>query len=244
MRVSSRDLSSSIAHGLPRKTIPYHARTGVSTRRVLKRGHLKAFNSSLATASSSSSRLDHPPINQADSGHSGTFPSKESRSPIEHYQHLIDTKVLRGDEHQTRIIHILQDLHNSLAQYNPPHIPQQSSSNSLLSRFFTKDAPLPTKPPEDAPKGLYLHGDVGTGKTMLMDLFYNTLPPSVKRKRRVNFHAFMIDVHKRLHGAKLAMGYKGGDPIVPVARDLAREAYILCFDEFQASQSCLITLGT
>jgi protein AFG1 len=70
---------------------------------------------------------------------------------------------------------------------------------------------------------------------MLMDLFYNTLPPSVKRKRRVHFHAFMIDVHKRLHGAKLAMGYKGGDPIVPVARDLAREAYILCFDEFQVT---------
>lgn len=68
---------------------------------------------------------------------------------------------------------------------------------------------------------------------MLMDLFYNTLPPSTKRKRRVHFHAFMIDVHKRLHAAKLAMGYDGGDPIAPVARDLARETYILCFDEFQ-----------
>jgi protein AFG1 len=235
MRVSSRNLSSPIAHGLPGKTIPYHARTGISTRRVLERGHLKAFNSSLATASSSSSRFDHISINQPGSGHTDSSPGKESRSPIKHYQHLINTNVLRGDQHQTRIIHILQDLHNSLAQYNPPHIPQYSSSNSLLSRFFTKEAPLPMKPPEDAPKGLYLHGDVGTGKTMLMDLFYNTLPPSVKRKRRVHFHAFMIDVHKRLHAAKLAMGYKGGDPIVPVARDLAREAYILCFDEFQVT---------
>ncbi len=70
---------------------------------------------------------------------------------------------------------------------------------------------------------------------MLMDLFFHTLPPSIKRKRRVHFHAFMIDVHKRLHAAKLAMGYRGGDPIVPVARDLAREASVLCFDEFQVT---------
>jgi peroxisome-assembly ATPase len=68
---------------------------------------------------------------------------------------------------------------------------------------------------------------------MLMDLFYHTLPPSVTRKRRVHFHAFMIDVHKRLHAAKAAMGHKGGDSIPPVARDLANDAYVLCFDEFQ-----------
>ena len=68
---------------------------------------------------------------------------------------------------------------------------------------------------------------------MLMDLFYHSLPSSIPRKRRVHFHAFMIDVHKRLHAAKTAMGYRGGDPIVPVARDLAQGAYVLCFDEFQ-----------
>lgn len=70
---------------------------------------------------------------------------------------------------------------------------------------------------------------------MLMDLFFQTLPSTVTRKRRVHFHAFMIDVHKRLHAAKIAMGYRGGDPIAPVARDLAREAYVLCFDEFQVT---------
>lgn len=68
---------------------------------------------------------------------------------------------------------------------------------------------------------------------MLMDLFFNTLPPSVKRKRRVHFHAFMIDVHKRIHAVKLAMGHNGGDPIPVVARELARQANVLCFDEFQ-----------
>ena len=68
---------------------------------------------------------------------------------------------------------------------------------------------------------------------MLMDLFYNTLPSHIKRKRRVHFHAFMIDVHKRVHAAKIKLGLDGGGPIEPVARDLAREAYVLCFDEFQ-----------
>lgn len=71
---------------------------------------------------------------------------------------------------------------------------------------------------------------------MLMDIFYQALPSTITRKRRVHFHAFMIDVHKRLHAAKIAMGYRGGDPIVPVARDLAREASVLCFDEFQVCE--------
>lgn len=71
---------------------------------------------------------------------------------------------------------------------------------------------------------------------MLMDLFYNTLPGNIKRKRRVHFHSFMIDVHKRIHAAKRRLGLNGGDPIAPVARDLADEAYVLCFDEFQVSQ--------
>ena len=71
---------------------------------------------------------------------------------------------------------------------------------------------------------------------MLMDIFYQTLPTTITHKRRVHFHAFMIDVHKRLHAAKIAMGHRGGDPIVPVARDLARDASVLCFDEFQVCE--------
>jgi protein AFG1 len=67
---------------------------------------------------------------------------------------------------------------------------------------------------------------------MLMDLFYNTLPARITHKKRVHFHAFMLDVHKRMHTAK-AKG--AGDPLMPVARDLANEAHVLCLDEFQVT---------
>jgi protein AFG1 len=67
---------------------------------------------------------------------------------------------------------------------------------------------------------------------MLMDLFYNTLPTRISHKRRVHFHAFMLDVHRRMHDAKVA---GAGDPLLPVARDLADEAHVLCLDEFQVT---------
>ena len=85
-------------------------------------------------------------------------------------------------------------------------------------------------------KGLYIYGEVGRGKTMRMDLFYEASP--VKRRRRAHFHEFMIDVHERVHALRQKM--KAGehadqDPIELVARDLASEAWLLCFDEFHVT---------
>jgi cell division protein ZapE len=85
-------------------------------------------------------------------------------------------------------------------------------------------------------KGLYIYGAVGRGKTMLMDLFYEASP--VKRRRRAHFHEFMIDVHERVHALRQKM--KAGehadqDPIELVAKDLASEAWLLCFDEFHVT---------
>ena len=81
--------------------------------------------------------------------------------------------------------------------------------------------------------GLYIHGDVGRGKTMLMDLFFERVP--VSTKRRVHFNDFMADVHDRIaaHRAAVKNGNaKGDDPIPPVAAALASQAWVLCFDEF------------
>lgn len=88
--------------------------------------------------------------------------------------------------------------------------------------------------PDDLPRGLYLYGDVGSGKTMLMDLFYDTLPVAVKSKLRIHFHHFMQDIHKRLHKMKVEHG-NDIDAIPFVAADIAESANVLCFDEFQCT---------
>jgi protein AFG1 len=88
--------------------------------------------------------------------------------------------------------------------------------------------------PDNLPRGLYLYGDVGSGKTMLMDLFYETLPSSVHSKTRIHFHNFMQDVHKRLHKMKLEYG-NDIDAVPFVAADIAEKGNVLCFDEFQCT---------
>jgi cell division protein ZapE len=82
-------------------------------------------------------------------------------------------------------------------------------------------------------RGLYIHGGVGRGKTMLMDAFFAAAV--VRRKRRTHFHAFMAEVHERIHAAREVSrnGGKGpADPIAPVAADIAEATRLLCLDEF------------
>ena len=79
-----------------------------------------------------------------------------------------------------------------------------------------------------SPKGLYLWGGVGRGKSFLMDAFYGCLP--YRRKRRVHFHAFMAEIHQRLAALK-----SEENPVDMVAAELAREVRVLCFDEFHVS---------
>ena len=140
------------------------------------------------------------------------------------------------------IIQTLQHLHDELQHYTAPPIVHPTLESlkpkpvSMLGRVFgsqakrQKLAPIPG----NLPRGLYLYGDVGSGKTMLMDMFYETLPSNVTSKTRIHFHNFMQDIHKRLHKMKM----KHGDDIdaVPfIAADIAQQGNVLCFDEFQCT---------
>lgn len=155
--------------------------------------------------------------------------------PNSKYQELLENGTLRRDAHQQTIVDKLQALHEELQNYEQPPVPDAVESKPSIWQRLTGGAPsvLPDYP-EDLPKSLYLYGDVGTGKSMLMDMFYITLPPNIKHKTRVHFHAFMIDVHKRLHAYKLEHPATA-DPILPVARELAKECTVICFDEFQVT---------
>jgi cell division protein ZapE len=137
------------------------------------------------------------------------------------YDALVSSGAIERDPAQVALVRRLDALCASLGEH------RLARKSSALGWLFARRAPPPH------PKGLYVWGSVGRGKTMLMDLFFEALP--VRRKRRVHFHAFMADVHERIHAwrQKLKSGeVKGDDPIRPVAAALAEEAWVLCFDEF------------
>ncbi len=116
---------------------------------------------------------------------------------------------------------------NALAERLQTH--RLSRKSSHLGWFFAKKTT-----PEEPLKGIYIHGSVGRGKTMLMDMFFRCV--SVERKRRAHFHSFMQDVHARIHAVRSAPANgKGRDPIEIVAEQLFDEAWLLCFDEFSVT---------
>ncbi|EGV98838.1 Lactation elevated protein 1 [Cricetulus griseus] len=100
------------------------------------------------------------------------------RGPLDHYDFLIKAQELRDDEHQRRVVQCLQKLLEDLKGYS-------IEEAGLFPKLFSRNKP---------PKGLYVYGDVGTGKTMVMDMFYTYV--EMKRKKRVHFHGFMLDVHR------------------------------------------------
>lgn len=129
---------------------------------------------------------------------------------LKRYHALIEAGELRADADQARAAEHLAHLQAEL-EAQPPR-------GSTLWKLLRK-TPEP-------PRGLYLWGGVGRGKSMLMDLFYDCV--QVNRKRRAHFHEFMLDVHARLREARKS---ESGDPIPPVVAALAEEARLLCFDE-------------
>lgn len=168
---------------------------------------------------------------------------------VKHYNRLVECGSLRKDAQQRDVILQLAQLQQSLKNYsnriylNPPP-PKESSRESHLQKENKDGEPstkeeLPQPPPPPPPKGFYLYGDVGTGKTMLMDMFYNNVENP--HKKRVHFNSFMLDIHKRIHRRKQSLPKRRlgkmftYDPISPVAMEISNETCLLCFDEFQVT---------
>ena len=140
-----------------------------------------------------------------------------------HYQALVSSGAIEPDPAQAEAAEAFANLEQRLASYKPVR------KQGLLGRLFADKDNGP-------PRGLYVHGEVGRGKTMLMDLFFQHSP--VEYKRRTHFHEFMADVHERIHGYRqnIARGEIADvDVIALTAQAIFDEAWLLCFDEFHVT---------
>jgi cell division protein ZapE len=149
--------------------------------------------------------------------------SPSSASFRSHYYDLVSSGAIELDPAQERVAEAFADLEQRLARYKPLR------KQGLLGRLFADKDDAP-------PRGLYVHGDVGRGKTMLMDLFFQQSP--VEHKRRAHFHEFMADVHERIYGYRqsIARGdIPDGDVIALTAASIFEQAWLLCFDEFHVT---------
>lgn len=145
-------------------------------------------------------------------------------TPIEKYRLLLSEGEITPDAIQALAVEKLSSLHHALKGYTP-----SKGAAGWLERFG-----LTRRPKMAPPKGLYLYGSVGRGKSMLMDLFYECLETPFKK--RIHFHEFMNDVHDRLHlWRKNPKNASKTDPLPDIAKDLASEEHILCFDEFHVT---------
>jgi cell division protein ZapE len=138
------------------------------------------------------------------------------------YQSLIASGAIEADSAQAEVADALASLERRLVTYKP------ARKQGLFGRLFADK--------EEPPRGLYIHGEVGRGKTMLMDLFFQHC--TVAHKRRAHFHEFMADVHERIYGFRqsIARGeLADADVIGLTAQSIFDEAWLLCFDEFHVT---------
>jgi len=142
---------------------------------------------------------------------------------LKHYEALVASGAIEPDAAQREAAEAFDDLEQRVERYRPLR------RLRLLDRLFADKH-------EGPPRGLYVHGDVGRGKTMLMDLFFQA--SDVRYKRRAHFHEFMAEVHERIYGFRQAIArgeIPDGDVIALTARAIFEQAWLLCFDEFHVT---------
>ncbi|HZR71934.1 cell division protein ZapE [Bradyrhizobium sp.] len=149
--------------------------------------------------------------------------SSSPESFVKHYEALVSSGAIEPDAAQREVAEAFGDLEQRIERYRPLR------RQRLLGRLFADKNDGP-------PRGLYVHGDVGRGKTMLMDLFFQASP--VQYKRRAHFHEFMTEVHERIYGFRQAIArgeIADGDVIALTANAIFEQAWLLCFDEFHVT---------
>ena len=184
-------------------------------------------------------------------------PDTRINSLLDYYDSLVQSGEVTKDVHQIQALKELDRLRDECILYlnNQNNTTtttidnnnsQEESWSTLTSIFSLKSSwseptqehqqtsnQLINNPP---PKGVYLHGGVGCGKTYCMDLFYHSLPSSTTmKKQKAHFHAFMLNVHKQMHNAKMIQKLQGDDVINYVIQSILKNGKILCFDEFQVT---------
>jgi cell division protein ZapE len=145
-------------------------------------------------------------------------------SATELYEALVAAKKVERDPAQQHLLVRLDALEQRVANHR------------MVRRSLPVGWLFGSRGREDEARGLYVHGDVGRGKTMLMDLFFEASP--VVRKRRAHFHEFMADVHERVRGFRQQLkdgAIAADDPIRLTAAAIAEESWLLCFDEFHVT---------
>uniref|UniRef100_A0A8C1YEQ6 AFG1 like ATPase a n=1 Tax=Cyprinus carpio TaxID=7962 RepID=A0A8C1YEQ6_CYPCA len=169
-------------------------------------------------------KLPHVLSQTVDVPSATTAPSSSFSGPLEHYNSLIRDGQLREDLQQRAALEKLDQMQKDLRGYSSEH-------SALFSKLFSKRKP---------PKGYSICGDVGKFCGIVKNMFYDHVETA--KKKRVHFHGFMLDVHKRIHRLKQSLPKrkvgkmaKAYDPIAEVAEEISEEACLLCFDEFQVT---------
>ncbi|MBL8524320.1 MAG: AFG1 family ATPase [Betaproteobacteria bacterium] len=150
------------------------------------------------------------------SGETGDAERIEASSPLEWYWKFSQQSDFESDPAQLAVLEHLERLHDDLEKYRQY---RQGTVNRLVTNFGGGKKP---------PRGLYVWGGVGRGKSLMMDAFYNV--STLKRKRRVHFHEFMREIHAEMNS------HSGEeDPLEPISTKIAKQLRLLCFDEFHVS---------